>query len=84
MYMERIEIICTVIGTAIAVISSSVAAVLWAFRHYAKKEYERYVENKRIEELEKKCGKLPCESGVDIKTLIMLENNEPANVFSIK
>ncbi len=64
--MNTIEIICTVISAAVAVI----AAILGGVKYLLDRERMYAENNQKLSNLEKKTGKLPCEEhGQSIGTL---------------
>lgn len=84
MNSDMIILICTVVGTGLAV----VAAMAGLFSYYAKKESEHAVNVKRLDDVEKKSNELPCiihHSDITaIKSILIQKYPNAANVFSMK
>lgn len=65
--MGKIELICTIIGTAFTVITSIIGAMVWLLRRYSQKEREHIEEIHRLSNVENKINTLPCDKhGSDI------------------
>lgn len=81
---DIIILICTIIGTGIAIVSSMVGL----FRYYIKKENEHAINIKRLNDIEKRSNELPCEHHhsdiIAIKSVLVQKYPNSANVFSMK
>lgn len=84
MSSDTVILICTIIGTGIAVIGSVISVVMY----YVHKEKENAINLKRLEDVEAKAYKLPCNNHhsdiIAIKSILIQKYPISANVFSMK